>query len=92
MNIVTWTDFEKLVSRSSTEKISALFPILITANGSPFAILEKPERVLALSDLHPRMQHILRAREAIARAGKPSPVRLLMDEVIPKKVGDAPKV
>ena len=71
MNTISLSEFKALGSA----KIKELLPLTIFVDGEPEMVVDKPENVITLSDLHPRVQNRLRGQEQLARAGMPAPVR-----------------
>lgn len=53
------------------DEIVPLFPIILTHETEPIAIVCRPEDVVYLKDLHPRVQVQFRAMEANVRRGMP---------------------
>lgn len=57
----------------SKEELLTNLPLLITYENEPLVYVAKPEDVIPLTDLHPRVRTMLKALEAKARVGMPKP-------------------
>jgi len=55
--------------RMSKEQMDEAVPLVITYDGEPTFVLTKPDGVVVVEDLHPRVRNMLRALEKRARAG-----------------------
>jgi len=74
---MTYAQFRNI----GTGRIKAVLPIELTADGEPFAVVSKPEDVIVIKDMHPRVLHMLRAIELKARMGMPKIAVLTAEEV-----------
>ncbi len=75
MNTITGAQFRRL----SQEGMMSSLPLIITHNDNPTAVVARPEDVVILSDLHPRMRNMIKAMEKRARMGMPPPERVILD-------------
>lgn len=51
------------------DKINENIPMMITIEGVDTFLLDRPENIIVVSDLHPRVRNRLKALEYKARAG-----------------------
>ncbi len=72
MREVAFSDF----SRMKAAEMPSLMPMIVTVNSIPTFLVDKMENIIVLSDLHPRVQHMLRAIENKARMGMPPAVKM----------------
>ncbi len=80
------TIMRKELSVATTEEIIKRCPAWLTHDGTPYALVCLPEQIIYIGDLHPRVQHQLRAREAQVRHGMGVPPKIVpAEEMAPKE-------
>ena len=67
MRTIALSDFR----RYGKDEVTNLLPILITIEGEVKIVAAKPDEIIVLSDLHPRVRTMLKMLERRARAGMP---------------------
>jgi len=77
MIIMPVGEFRKLTVQQLKENM----PIMVTADGEPLFLVDAPDKVVILSDLHPRVQNMFRAMEKKVRSGMPPPVKTFADQI-----------
>lgn len=55
------------MKRMDGEEFKALMPVTITFNGEAIAIMDKPENVIVVGDLHPRVRDQFLAKSKFIR-------------------------
>lgn len=78
MNIIGHAELRRLTKG----EIEDLMPMIVTNDGEPYAVIDKPENVITLSDIHIRVRNMLRAMEKRARGGMPPPVKIALKEIM----------
>lgn len=86
MNQLSHTDLRRL----SAAELEKLVPVELTINGFPRFVIDTPENIITLSDLHPRVRIQLKALERKARLGMPKVQKVFaLDVMVPvSKVGE----
>jgi len=77
MKEMSLSEFRRLTVQESKD----VLPLILTAEGTPFAVIGKIDELIILSDLHIRVQNQLRALEQKVRLSMPAPVKIFADEV-----------
>lgn len=87
MKAINYSELKKLFApQPKAESIAELLPLTILLNGTPIMMLSKIEDVINLKDMHPRVQHQLRANENKARVGM---IPELVERVTVEKTAEA---
>ncbi len=76
METISLTDLKRM----SGITIKTHLPLQVTMEGEATFVFEHVDNVITLSDLHPRIQTMLRAIERKARLGMPKAEQLYMRE------------
>lgn len=84
MNITTTTDLKKIAGRD----LPNLSPIAVTFDGEVVAYIVKPEDVIIIGDLHPRVKKQFRAQEQKVRRGMANPRRIELDQLHDEEILD----
>jgi len=64
-----------MIRQKKVDEVLALLPIKITSDGEIVAVMAKPDDIIVVQDLHPRVRNMLKALEAKARMGMRKDVR-----------------
>ncbi len=72
MNIISIGDIRRL----GVKALKELIPAIVTIEGRDEFVIETPDNMIALSDLHPRVRIMLKNMENKARAGMPKPEKI----------------
>lgn len=56
-------------ARLTVKEMKKLMPLIVHVEGENFAIFARPEDIIYIGDMHPRVKNFLRARERLARVG-----------------------
>ena len=68
------------VRKRTVEELKAIMPVVITADGIPFAYLAGLDDIIIIVDLHPRVANMLKMMEKRARGGMPAPEIVAKEE------------
>ena len=67
MKKISW----KELRTAPLEELKKVMPAIVEYNGEPVGVFANLDGVIVIEDLHPRVQHILKAHETRARMGMP---------------------
>jgi len=77
MHTITFSDMKRL----SLADLKVLLPVTVTFEAEPALMVDVPENIITLTDLHPRIKIQLRAAEQKARLGMPKPEQVYTSHV-----------